>query len=173
MSKILITGATGNIGFELIHFLYEIGSNDQIIAGVRDIEKAEAQFKGTSNNSFASRNKFNEYKNQAFEITGTENKSFGEVSSMINKAIEKPISYRNVNPLKFYRIKKRDGMKKGMIIVMILLHFLPKFQKAPEISDFYKRLTGKNRVNLKPFIEREKNSSKNHRLTCQCSDFGK
>jgi uncharacterized protein YbjT (DUF2867 family) len=285
MSKLLITGATGNIGIELIHFLYEIDSNHQIIAGVRDIEKAKTRFKrypkleyvhfdfedfetfdkalsgidsifllrpphiseidkyfvpllskikskkinqlvflsvqGAEKSKVIPHNKierlikayeldyiflrpsyfmqnltttlkadiktkreiilpagkakfnwvdsvnigeaaaillnkFDKYKNQAFEMTGTENKSFGEVSALINKAIENPIHYRNVNPLKFYRIKKRDGMKKGMIIVMIMLHFLPRFQKAPKISDFYKELTGKNPINLKTFIEREK-----------------
>lgn len=101
-------------------------------------------------------NRFDEYKNQAYEITGLENENFEKVTSLINSSIEKPIRYRNVNPLKFYKIKKRDGMVKGMIIVMILLHFLPRFQKEPEISDFYERLTGKKPTDLKTFIEREK-----------------
>jgi len=43
-----------------------------------------------------------------------------------------------------------------MIIVLILLHFLPRFQKEPKISDFYERLTGKKPTDLKSFIEREK-----------------
>jgi len=47
-------------------------------------------------------------------------------------------------------------MASGMILVMILLHFLPRFQKEPGISDFYERLTGKKPTDLKTFIEREK-----------------
>ncbi|MFN2395483.1 MAG: hypothetical protein ABR597_07320 [Bacteroidales bacterium] len=47
-------------------------------------------------------------------------------------------------------------MANGMIIVMILLHFLPRFQKEPKISDFYERLTGKKPSDLRSFIEREK-----------------
>jgi uncharacterized protein YbjT (DUF2867 family) len=101
-------------------------------------------------------NKFEDYKNQAIEITGLENESFGQVTSLINKQIENPIRFRNVNPFKFYRIKKREGMEKGMIIVMILLHFLPRFQKEPVISDFYEKLTGKKPTDLKTFINREK-----------------
>lgn len=100
--------------------------------------------------------KFGEYKNQAYEITGLENESFTKVTSRINNTVEIPIRYRNVNPFKFFGIKKREGMEKGMIIVMIVLHFLPRFQKAPGISDFYERLTVKKPTDLITFIEREK-----------------
>jgi len=100
--------------------------------------------------------KFDDYKNQAFELTGLENESFATVTSLINKAIENPIRFRNVNPLSFYRIKKRDGLEKGMIVVMLLLHLLPRFQNEPRISDFYEQLTSKKPTDLKTFIEREK-----------------
>lgn len=100
--------------------------------------------------------KFDDYKNQAIEITGLENENFEKVTELINNSIDNPIKYKNVNPLKFYRIKKEEGMVNGMIIVMILLHFLPRFQKEPKISDLYERLTGKKPTDLKTFIEREK-----------------
>ena len=44
----------------------------------------------------------------------------------------------------------------GLIIVMILLHFLPRFQKEPKISDFYEKLTGKKPTKLIDFIVRER-----------------
>ena len=100
--------------------------------------------------------KSGDYKNKTFEITGLENKNFAEVTSLINIAIENPIRFRNVNPFRFFWIKKKDGMKTGMIFVMILLHFLPRFQKEPEISGFYELLTGKKQTDLNTFIEREK-----------------
>lgn len=285
MSNILITGATGNIGFEVIRFFKEIDSSNRIIAGVRNIEKAKNVFQdypdldythfdfeasdtfenalngidtvfllrpphisdidkyfkplilkikdknitqivflsvqGAEKSKVIPHNKierlikengldfiflrpsyfmqnltttllediktkreiilpsgkakfnwidienigetgailldkFEDYKNQAIEITGLENENFEKVSSLINKSIDNPIRYKNVNPLRFYKIKKRDGMVKGMIIVMILLHFLPRFQKEPKISGFYERLTGKKPTDLKTFIEREK-----------------
>jgi uncharacterized protein YbjT (DUF2867 family) len=285
MSNILITGATGNIGFEVIRFLNEIDSTNRIIAGVRNIEKAKNVFQdypdldythfdfedfdtfdnalngidtvfllrpphisnidkyfkplilkikdkninqivflsvqGAEKSKVIPHNKierlinenglnfiflrpsyfmqnltttlikdiktkreiilpsgkakfnwidienigeagailldkFDNYKNQAIEITGFENENFEKVTSLINGSIDNPIRYKNVNPLGYFKIKKRDGMVKGMIIVMILLHFLPRFQKEPKISDFYERLTGKNPTDLKTFIEREK-----------------
>lgn len=44
MKNILITGATGNIGIEVIRFLLERGTEDNIKAGVRDLEKAKQIF---------------------------------------------------------------------------------------------------------------------------------
>ncbi len=107
-------------------------------------------------------NKFNDYKNRAIEITGLENENFEKITELINNSVANPIEYKNVNPLKFFRIKKHDGMVKGMIVVMILLHFLPRFQKEPKVSDFYERLTGKKPTDLKTFIEREKHKFEKH-----------
>jgi hypothetical protein len=98
---------------------------------------------------------FSEFKNQSIEITGYENINFKTVVDLINQQVKKPLSFESVNPFKFYRIKKRSGMAKGMIIVMLFLHFLPRFQKEPDISKFYENLTGKKPTNLKGFIERE------------------
>jgi uncharacterized protein YbjT (DUF2867 family) len=98
---------------------------------------------------------FSEYSNTAFDIMGYENMSFEEVTSKINAIIENPVRYRNVNPFRFYKIKSQQGVKTGMIIVMILLHFLPRFQKEPSISHFYEQLTGKKPTDLATFIKRE------------------
>jgi len=285
MSRILITGATGNIGIEVIRFLMESDSSDVVIAAVRDIDKAKKLFKGYERLEYvhfdfenprsfkeatqhvdrvfllrppqladvvkyfrplieflkeqkikeivflsvqgaekskviphnkierlikefkldyvflrpsyfmqnlttsllvdiqrkrqiilpAGKAKFNwidienigetcaillarfyEFKNQAIELTGYENENFFKVVDLMNESISRPISFDNVSPLKFYKIKKKDGMAKGMIFVMIMLHFLPRFQKEPNISDFYEKLTGKKPTMLIDFIRREK-----------------
>jgi uncharacterized protein YbjT (DUF2867 family) len=99
--------------------------------------------------------RFSEFKNNSFEITGYENENFYKVAALINQVNKDPIRFVNVNPLKFYRIKKRSGFATGRIIVMLLLHFLPRFQKEPGISKFYENLTGKKPTSLKDFIKRE------------------
>ena len=47
-------------------------------------------------------------------------------------------------------------MKTKFAFVMTIIHFLPRFQKAPKISETYKKLTGKNPTLLRDFIKREK-----------------
>lgn len=100
-------------------------------------------------------NHFADYQNKTIEITGYENEDFYKVAELINQTVGNPVKYESVNPFKFYQIKRKEGMNKGMIIVMIMLHFLPRFQKAPQISHFYKELTGKEPTTLKEFIIRE------------------
>ena len=41
MSNILITGATGNIGYQVIRYLYEQNTQNKIIAGVRNIDEGK------------------------------------------------------------------------------------------------------------------------------------
>lgn len=101
--------------------------------------------------------RFNEFSNRAIELTGYENKNFGEVAKLISVTTGKKIDYQSPNPFRFFSVKMKEGMLTGMIVVMILLHYLPRFQKEPQISDFYNQLTGKSPCSLKEFIEREQN----------------
>jgi len=99
---------------------------------------------------------FGDYKNSVYEITGYENEDFHTVSRIISDITNVPITFKNVNPLRFYRFKRRMGMPKGKVLVMMMLHFLPRFQSAPHISDFYEQLTNKAPTSLKTFVARER-----------------
>lgn len=99
---------------------------------------------------------FVKYQNQAYEITGTENKNFGEVASLVTEITGERIRYKSINPICFYFRKKKEGAESGFAIVVTILHFLPRFQAEPIISDNYQKLTGKVPTTLQEFIEREK-----------------
>ncbi len=100
---------------------------------------------------------FEDYQNQALEITGYENKDFYEVTDVINQTLQNPIEYKSVNPFRFYFIKKKEGVPTAKIFVMVFLHFLPRFQKPPQISDLYEQLTGKKPTTVAAFVQREQN----------------
>jgi len=99
---------------------------------------------------------FASHKNQSIELTGYENENFSTVTDLINEVITDKIEYYKVNPFKFFQIKKKENIPSGMILVMLMLHLLPRFQKAPRISNFYELLTGKKPTTLREFIYREK-----------------
>ncbi|MFZ6052494.1 NmrA family NAD(P)-binding protein [Halocola ammonii] len=99
---------------------------------------------------------FDRYKNRAFEITGTEKLNFHEVCQLLTEETGSRIDYTPVNPLRFYAIKSKEGMKSGFILVMIMLHFLPRFQKEPAVSTSVFDLTGRKPNHLREFIQREK-----------------
>ncbi len=52
MKRILITGATGNIGREVIHFLCVMDNEFKIVAAVRNIQSSKKEFLQYSNLSF-------------------------------------------------------------------------------------------------------------------------
>jgi len=99
---------------------------------------------------------FGEYKNAAYEITGYENENFHTVAELISQVVDDTVEYRSVNPLHFLYLKWRAGIPFGKILVMLALHFLPRFQADPDISDVYEKITGKKPTDLKTFVEREK-----------------
>lgn len=100
--------------------------------------------------------KFEKYQNQALEITGTENKNFGDVADLITDITGDRIRFNSINPIRFYIQKKKEGLNGGFAMVMTILHFLPRLQAEPKISDNYQKLTGKVPTTLQEFIEREK-----------------
>lgn len=99
---------------------------------------------------------FENYQNKAYEITGTENKNFGQVVDIMSGIIGKRISFKSINPISFYFRKKKEGINSGFAVVMTILHFLPRLQTEPKISDNYRKLTGKTPTTLQEFLEREK-----------------
>ena len=106
---------------------------------------------------------FNKYKNKAYEITGCEKLNFYQAAETLTEVTGINIRYQNVNPLRFYFIKKREGEKIGKIFVMIALHFLPRFQNELEITDFYEEITGKKPTKLSEFVKRESRYLKNRK----------
>ena len=105
-------------------------------------------------------NEFDQYKNRAYNVTGYENKGFHEVVKLINETTGMDIEYQNKNPLLFFWLKRKDGLKSGLILVIIMLHFIPRFQKEPQITSFYEDITGKKPTSLREFFESEKSTLK-------------
>lgn len=99
---------------------------------------------------------FDKYQNSAYEITGTENKNFQEVTEIMTEITGTKFRFKSINPISFYFKKRKSGVQSGFAIVMTILHFLPRLQREPEISDNYFKLTGNKTTTLKEFINREK-----------------
>ncbi|WP_067149886.1 NmrA family NAD(P)-binding protein [Pseudotamlana agarivorans] len=99
---------------------------------------------------------FDTHKNSIIELTGSENKSFYEATALLNQVTGLHISFNSINPIRFYFKKRKDGLNKDFAMVMTLLHFLPRIEKAPKISNNYQQFTGKEPITLTEFFKREK-----------------
>ncbi|MFP4505616.1 MAG: NmrA family NAD(P)-binding protein [Cyclobacteriaceae bacterium] len=101
-------------------------------------------------------NDFEKYRGLAFDITGDENLNFKQVTDLINLLTGAGLSYDSPNLLRFYAEKRKQGVAGAFIFVMIMLHYLPRYQSAPPISDAVFKLTGRKPNKLDDFISREK-----------------
>ncbi len=96
------------------------------------------------------------YRNQVIEITGTENKNFKEVCALLSEVLEETVTYESVGPIRFYLRKRKEGVSSGLALVMLILHFLPRFQSVPALSTKYQEITGKVPTLLRAFMARER-----------------
>jgi uncharacterized protein YbjT (DUF2867 family) len=98
---------------------------------------------------------FNSFKNKAYEVTGSENLNFLEVANLLSTIIGNKIVYKSINPIAFYFRKIKEGLQSNFAIVITILHFVPRLQKAPKISNSFKIIVGKEPIMLRDFIERD------------------
>lgn len=94
------------------------------------------------------------HKNLAYTITGRELLTFEQVSNLLSVSLGRSIRYVSPNLLRYIWIKRKEGMGWSLILVMVFLHMLPRFQKAPAISDDYMHITGLPPSGLAAFIKR-------------------
>jgi len=97
---------------------------------------------------------FDAYRNHCFTISGNENVNFETVVTKINEIASTHISYHPVGPLGYWKLRKKEGMANGMILMTFLLHFLPRTRKEPEIVPSYRNILKKDPGTLASFITR-------------------
>lgn len=99
---------------------------------------------------------FSRYENRAIEITGEEQLDFFEVARILSGELKRDIKHSNPNVISYILQKRREGIGWNYIFVMLMLHYLPRFQKTPALSDAYFHILGKPPGKLREFIQREK-----------------
>lgn len=93
-----------------------------------------------------------EHINKAYTITGNELLNFDEVAAMLSVELKRDIKYISPNLIRFYFTKKKEGINPAFIMVMIMLHYLPRFQKPTQISNDFTLLTGDPPTKIISFI---------------------
>lgn len=118
----------------------------------KDIQEKNRIFLPTGKATAAVLTDVKAHQNKAYTIIGHELYHFQEVAEMLSKALGRKIHYISPNLLKFYFAKKKEGVKPAFIFVMIMLHYLPRFQKPPKVSDNFTWLTDDESNTLDKFI---------------------
>jgi uncharacterized protein YbjT (DUF2867 family) len=94
--------------------------------------------------------------NKAYELTNSEQLTFKEMAQTISEITNKPISFISPNLLRFFWQKRKAGVPAGFILVMIMLHYFPRFQSTPKTTDWVEKLTGQKPRTFQEFVEEHK-----------------
>jgi uncharacterized protein YbjT (DUF2867 family) len=94
--------------------------------------------------------------NKAYDLTANTALSFAEMAEQLSKGLGTPITYQSPNLIHFFWVKRKEKIPFAFILVMIMLHYLPRFQKTPPITTTVKKLIDQAPIAFSQFIEDHK-----------------
>jgi len=101
--------------------------------------------------------KTNNHVDKSYELTNREKLTFGEMTEKLSKGLNMTIQYESPNLIKFFLVKRKEKMPVILILVMIMLHYFPRFQKEPNITDWVKKITDDEPKTFDEFVFENKN----------------
>ena len=92
------------------------------------------------------------HRNQCYELTCNKKLTFTEMALKLSEGLGKTIAYESPNLISFFLTKKKEKMPTMQILVMIMLHYFPQFQKEPNTTDCIANILNKQPKDFDQFI---------------------
>ena len=86
--------------------------------------------------------------NQSYELTCDEKLTFQEMAYKLSLGLGVRIAYISPNLVSFTIQKLKEKVLFGYIIVLIMLHYLPRFQREPFLSNAFLKIMGKKPISF-------------------------
>ncbi len=96
------------------------------------------------------------HQNQSYELTCQERFTFSEMAQILSQRLGTAITFQSPNLIHFFWTKRKEKMPVMLILVMIMLHYSPRFQQVPKITDWVEKLTGKPAITFEQFVDDHK-----------------
>ena len=90
--------------------------------------------------------------NMSYELTSNKKLTFQEMANTLSTLLGVSIQYQSPNLFNFYRTKRKEKVEPIFILVMIMLHYFPRFQKEPSISNWAEKIMGRPSIPFEEFI---------------------
>jgi uncharacterized protein YbjT (DUF2867 family) len=135
----------GNLNHDLVEkkkIFLPAGNAKFTIVDVRDIGELSAQI--ITNLA--------KHINKSYELTNNQKLTFLEMSNQLSEGLQKKISYESPNIFEFFLVKRKEKIAVSFILIMIMLHFLPRFQKEPNITNTIKEITKNDPITFSKFV---------------------
>ena len=90
--------------------------------------------------------------NKSYELTNNETLTFDEMAYKLSNGLGEKIKFVSPNLLQFFLTKRKEGVHLMFILVMMMLHYFPRFQKTPNTTECVKNITGQEPRSFDDFI---------------------
>lgn len=97
-----------------------------------------------------------EHINKSYELTCNEKLTFSEMTKILSDILRTDIKYISPNLLRFFFTKRQEKTPTMFILVMIMLHYFPRFQKEPETTNWVEKITNRQPTKFEQFINDNK-----------------
>nr|MBI1230496.1 NAD(P)H-binding protein [Cytophagales bacterium] len=95
------------------------------------------------------------HEKKAYDLTNGEQMDFKSMCSVMSGVLGRKIQFNSPNLIAFFIRKRKEGVDTAFILVMIMLHYLPRFQKAAPKSNWLQKIMGRQPLTFKDFVVRE------------------
>lgn len=89
---------------------------------------------------------------QAYALTAQYRLTFQQMADQLTAGLGTPIAYVSPSPWQFFWTKKREGVAPGFVLIMLLLHYLPRFAAEPPTTSAVADLTGHPPIEFAQFV---------------------
>ena len=97
-----------------------------------------------------------EHINKSYELTCKEKLTFLEMAGILSDILGTDIQYISPNLISFFLTKRKEKTPSMLILVMIMLHYFPRFQKEPETTNWVEKITGRLPTTFEQYINDNK-----------------
>ncbi len=94
--------------------------------------------------------------NQSYDLTSKESLTFSEMAEALSRNLGIDIQFKSPNLIHFFLTKRKEKMPTMLILVMIMLHYFPRFQQEPATTDWVEKITNRAPTSFEQFIHDHK-----------------
>ena len=160
MKNIFITGATGNVGTAALAALANLNHDFNVIVGVKDPANDQTKLakftlidvRDIGQVAAVVLTNTQQHLCKAYELTCSEKLNFQEMANELSTGLGLKIKYESPNLWRFFWQKRRENVPAGYILVLIMLHYFPRFQTEPNTTDCVETLTGQKPRSFEQFV---------------------
>ncbi len=92
------------------------------------------------------------HQGQAYTLTARHRLNFQQMADQLSQGLGTKITYESPSPWRFFWTEKREGVAPGFILVLLLLHYLPRFSAAPPLTQTVQEITGQLPIEFPQFV---------------------